>query len=186
MFERFTPAARTVVTGAVESARRLGCDHLGTEHLLLGVMAQDGAGADALARHGLTRSDVEAAVAAQAHDELDGEALDTLGIDLDAVRARVEATFGAGALDPGPPSRPAARLRRRRRGPGSLRFTHAATQVLAHALEEAVRTQSRVISAEHITLGLVNEPHGSAARLFADRGVDTRRLDAELRAADAG
>jgi plasmid stability protein len=37
---RFTPAARQAVVTAQEEARSLGHDHVGTEHLLLGVLAQ--------------------------------------------------------------------------------------------------------------------------------------------------
>jgi ATP-dependent Clp protease ATP-binding subunit ClpC len=40
MFERFTEVARRVVVQAQEEARRLGHDHIGTEHLLLGLTAE--------------------------------------------------------------------------------------------------------------------------------------------------
>jgi plasmid stability protein len=39
-FNRFTPAARAAVRAAQEEARSLGHDHIGTEHLLLGVLAE--------------------------------------------------------------------------------------------------------------------------------------------------
>ncbi|MFL5911139.1 MAG: Clp protease N-terminal domain-containing protein [Gaiellaceae bacterium] len=39
-FTRFTPLARQAVVAAQEEARGLGHDHVGTEHLLLGVLAQ--------------------------------------------------------------------------------------------------------------------------------------------------
>jgi hypothetical protein len=39
-FTRFTPAARAAVRVAQEEARGLGHDHIGTEHLVLGVLAQ--------------------------------------------------------------------------------------------------------------------------------------------------
>ena len=39
MFERFTPQARTVVVGAQEEARVLGHGYVGTEHLLLALLA---------------------------------------------------------------------------------------------------------------------------------------------------
>jgi ATP-dependent Clp protease ATP-binding subunit ClpC len=44
MFERFTEGARTVVSDAVEQARALGHDPVGTQHLLLGLL-NPGAGA---------------------------------------------------------------------------------------------------------------------------------------------
>jgi plasmid stability protein len=41
LFTRFTPAARQAVVTAQEQARMLGHDHVGTEHLLLGVLLQE-------------------------------------------------------------------------------------------------------------------------------------------------
>ena len=41
MFERFTEDARQVVVQAQEEARRLHSRHIGTEHLLLGLLDQD-------------------------------------------------------------------------------------------------------------------------------------------------
>jgi ATP-dependent Clp protease ATP-binding subunit ClpA len=43
MFQRFTPAARQVVVRGQDEARRFGHPWLGTEHLLLGVLADPGA-----------------------------------------------------------------------------------------------------------------------------------------------
>lgn len=40
-FTRFTPEARAAVVTAQEEARALGHDHVGTEHLVLGVLAQE-------------------------------------------------------------------------------------------------------------------------------------------------
>jgi ATP-dependent Clp protease ATP-binding subunit ClpC len=42
MFERFTDRARQAVVHAQEEARLLGHDYIGTEHLLLGLLRQDG------------------------------------------------------------------------------------------------------------------------------------------------
>ena len=42
MFERFTERARQVVVLAQDEARRLGHDHIGTEHLLLGLLREEG------------------------------------------------------------------------------------------------------------------------------------------------
>lgn len=50
MFDRFTDRARAAVHHAQEEARRLGHEHLGTEHLLVGVLREPaGIGAKALA-----------------------------------------------------------------------------------------------------------------------------------------
>ncbi len=70
MFERFTDQARQVVTVAQEEARTLDHDHVGTEHLLLGLVhVEDGMAARALA---------------------------LLGISLAAVRQQVEEIMGQG------------------------------------------------------------------------------------------
>jgi Clp amino terminal domain, pathogenicity island component len=42
MFERFTPQARRVIVYAADEARRLKNDHLGTEHILLGLLCVRG------------------------------------------------------------------------------------------------------------------------------------------------
>jgi hypothetical protein len=54
MFERFTNRARMVVVAAQEEARLLGHAHIGTEHLLLGLMSGDGVAAKVLLSTGLT------------------------------------------------------------------------------------------------------------------------------------
>src|SRR5438445_9792258 len=53
MFERFTDRARHVIVLAQEEARLLDHDHIGTEHLLLGIVADEGVAAGALADLGL-------------------------------------------------------------------------------------------------------------------------------------
>jgi ATP-dependent Clp protease ATP-binding subunit ClpC len=59
MFERFTDRARRVVVMAQQEARLLGHNHIGSEHLLLGLLdEQDGMAAHVLAAAGVT---VEAA-----------------------------------------------------------------------------------------------------------------------------
>ena len=67
MFERFSERARQAVVLAQEEARRLQHHYIGTEHLLLGLLAErDGIAARALATLGIrsddTRADVEAIV----------------------------------------------------------------------------------------------------------------------------
>ena len=55
MFERLSEQARRVVVLAQEEARRLNHDYVGSEHLLLALLAvQDGVAARALASLGIT------------------------------------------------------------------------------------------------------------------------------------
>jgi ATP-dependent Clp protease ATP-binding subunit ClpC len=72
MLERFTPRGRQAVAFATDEARALGHDAVGTEHLLLGLLRDEGA------------------VAAQA--------LDALGVTLDEARSTVVAIDGRGDL----------------------------------------------------------------------------------------
>jgi len=54
MFERFTDHARGVMAQANEQARRFGHDHIGTEHIFLGLLKQDaGTGAQILKDRGV-------------------------------------------------------------------------------------------------------------------------------------
>jgi ATP-dependent Clp protease ATP-binding subunit ClpA len=173
VFERFTPDAREVVVLAQEEARALRHDAIGSEHLLLSLLRLDTPTTAVLRRHGLDHDAVAQAVAARAGGEdLDGEALRTLGIDLDAVRDVAEATFGPGALDaPG---------RRRRRGsPAHIPFTAGARKVLELSLREALAMRSRSISDGHIALGLLRGG-GTGLSLLRERGVDPEALRTDL------
>jgi len=134
MLERFTGDARGVVTGAREGALGLGHDWIGCEHLLLALATTGGEVGTLLRDQGITPERVGwetvrlagAGRGASLSDVLDRDALASIGIDLDAVRARIEAVFGPDALTRvhpavSPTGRPAwgkgplAELTRRRR-----------------------------------------------------------------------
>jgi ATP-dependent Clp protease ATP-binding subunit ClpA len=172
MFERFTPEARQTVVGAQIEARQLHSGRIGTEHLLLSLAVRPTPSAAVLTRHGVTHDRVaEAVVGYVGNGDLDADALTSLGIDLDAVRSTVEASFGPGALDRPPGSR----------GPsGHIPFTPRAKKVLELALREALAMKSRSISDGHITLGLLRESEGLAMRVLADVGVDPVELRRDL------
>jgi len=176
MFERFTQAARQVVVGAQAEARALHHGHIGTEHLLLGLLDAGGAAAAALAEAGLTPESVRAAiqrlVAARSLGEQDADALRQIGIDLDAVRAKVEESFGPGALQS------SVGGKRRRRGPGAghIPFTPRAKKVLELSLREALRLKHNTIGSEHILLGLLREGGGLAIKVLTTQGVSANVL----------
>lgn len=175
MFERFTTEARQAVVGAQHEARRLHSGRIGTEHLLLALLGRPTPSAAVLARHGLTRDQVSEAVRHYVGDgDIDAEALTALGIDLDAVRSSVEASFGPGALDRRPDERGRA---------GHIPFTPRAKKVLELSLREALAMKSKSIADGHIALGLLREGEGLAMKVLADRGVDTVELRRDLTAA---
>ena len=100
MFERFAKDAREAVVQAQDEARTLGVDRIGPEHVLLGaVRSPDTVAAQALGRLGVDHASLLAAVRALPAHAIDADALAGIGIDLEAVRAQVEASFGPGALD---------------------------------------------------------------------------------------
>jgi ATP-dependent Clp protease ATP-binding subunit ClpA len=174
MFERFTEAARQTVVLAQQEARELHSGHIGTEHLLLGLIGRGGTPvADVLEGHGLSRAAAIQAIARfTGGTGLDAEALGAVGIDLDAVRARVEETFGPGALDaPG----------RGKAVSGHIPFTPRAKKVLELSLREAVAMKSPEIADGHILLGVLREGEGLAMKVIADRGIDTATLRDEVR-----
>lgn len=106
MFERFTADAQIVVAHAQQHARRLGHRWIGCEHLLLAVASADQPAGAVLREHGITPERVEEGIVgltglggeAGLFGGIDRDALSAIGIDLDAVRARIEAAFGAEAL----------------------------------------------------------------------------------------
>ena len=180
MFERFTTEAREVVVLAQDEARSLRHGHIGTEHLLLALLRQDTPTTAVLRRHGLDHDEVAGAVAAATGgDGLDADALRTLGIDLDAVRDVVEATFGPGALD-----RPGGG--RRRGSPAHIPFTAGAKKVLELSLREAIALRSNRISDGHIALGLLRDSEGPTMKVLHDRGVDPAELRRDVTAALRG
>jgi ATP-dependent Clp protease ATP-binding subunit ClpA len=176
MFERFTTAARQVVVGAQSEARQLHSGRIGTEHLLLALLAQGAPSAAVLTRHGLTHDAVaEAVVRYVRAGDLDAEALAALGIDLEAVRSTVEATFGEGALDGAPSGSRDPR--------GHIPFTPRAKKVLELSLREAIALKSKTIADTHIALGLLREGEGLAMKVIVDGGIDTAELRRDLTAA---
>ena len=180
MFERFTPDAREVVVRAQKEARALHHGFIGTEHLLLGLAGGRTPTATVLTQHGLTSQSVrEAVMAYLGATDIDAAALGTVGIDLDAVRASVEATFGPGALDmtAGQPSREPK---------GHIPFTARAKKVLELSLRESLALQSGEISDGHIALGLIREGEGLAVKILHDRGLDLPDLAQEIRTAIGG
>ncbi len=183
MFERFTPPARSVVVLAQEEARELRHGYIGTEHLLLGLLREgSGPGPRALARLGIAHDDVRADVlriVGTPDGRDDEELLETLGIDLDEVRRRVEVTFGPGALDRSRDRRRKGRCEDAPPG-GRIPFTPRAKKVLELSLREAERLHHGYIGTEHILLGLSREGQGLAAKVLESRGAPVEAVRAAV------
>ncbi|MBO0867140.1 MAG: Clp protease [Micromonosporaceae bacterium] len=182
MFERFTTPARETVLRAKVEARELDSSVTGTEHLLLALLHQDAGLAYAVLRDaGIDAESVRAQVRRSASRAAllgpeDAAALRQIGIDLDAVLARIEDSFGPDALDRvGPPPAGPGRSGRRRRYPATG-FAPRSKKVLELALREALRLRHRYIGTEHILLGLIRDGHGPAAEILIRGGVDLAGL----------
>ncbi|WP_433245150.1 Clp protease N-terminal domain-containing protein [Streptosporangium sp. CA-135522] len=181
MFERFQDGARQAVTLAQENARRLNHHFVGTEHILLGLLDQpETLSALVLGRHGLdhdrARRTVIRMVPPKPGETLDAEALESIGIDLSAIREKVEAAFGPGALDRKPTTNRRGGLLSGRHIP----FTSRAKKTLELSLREALRLKHRSIGDGHILLGILREGEGLGARVIADAGIDFAALRHEV------
>lgn len=173
MFERFTDRARRVIGLALEEARYLGHNFIGTEHILLGLVDErDGVAGRVLTAAGLTvegvRDEVRRIVGTPAIS--DAEALKSIGIDLDEVLATVSASFGEDALQL------SHGRARRRLLPGAPPFTPRTKKVLELSLREALSLKHNYIGTEHLLLGIVREGQGVAAEILKRLapGVDVR------------
>lgn len=185
MFERFGTSTRAAVLQAQDEARELGHPYIGTEHLLLALLRNPtGLATTSLGMYGLdhaaVRDSVERIVGI-AQDQLDAEALASIGIDLDAVRSTVESAFGPGVLDGTGPSA--------RRG-GRLPFSARAKKTMELSLREALRLKDKQITDGHLLLGILREGEGVAAKIIAGAGIDFGELrdhvETELYSNDLG
>src|SRR5262249_7469062 len=146
-----------------------GCSFVGTEHVLL-ALAHNGTsgGAALLGRLGADPAAVESALApwlgpSSERGRVDPDALASLGIDFDAVRARMEGSFGPGALE--------------RASASCLGIAPRLKLALAYALDYAGDSPLRD---EHVLLGILTVPDSVGARALAELGISADGLRAVL------
>lgn len=162
------PAERYLFAGADE-ARRLGHNYIGTEHVLsVLVRNPDGRVTRVLAALGVTSEAVERELACWLGDttedaKIDPHALAMLGIDLEAVRGRLERTFGPGALE--------------RTLSGCLGICPRLKLALASSLAQAGQEPLRD---EHVLLGMLSTPGSVAARILGKLGVSLAEAQAAV------
>jgi Clp amino terminal domain, pathogenicity island component len=171
MFERFTVAARDVVTGAVEVAGEVRAPQTDTGHLLVALARDTGPTGDALRAAGATAERLLPDLAVPgAPAGFDPAALSALGIDYDEVRRAVDDEFGAGALDRAL-TQGGSRSRRRH-----VPFAPEGKKALERSLREALALRDRHIGAEHVLLGVLADPAFLAVRLLARYETDVPAL----------
>jgi hypothetical protein len=134
MFERFTDRARRAVVLAEEEARMLGHNWIGTEHILLGLLRQG--------------------------DSVAAQALESLGISLDAVRQQVKEIIGPVQQVPSE----------------KIPFTPRTKKVLELSLLESLQLRHDYIGPEHILLALIREGDGVAPQVLIKLGAGPNRV----------
>jgi len=141
------PPMKKAVELAIDEARKLGHSHVGTEHLLLGIVRQS--------------------------ESIAAKLLGSLGVDLENVRHQVIARLGQPHREVGAsaPTPPAPQSTGQFAGPFD-RFNDRAKRVLALAQDEAIRFNHNYIGTEHLLLGLIREEEGVAARALHTLGVE--------------
>jgi len=174
MFERFTYDARQIVIRARQEAIELRHPLIGTEHLLLAMLANPGTAGDILREAGLESSAVRSELVRLVGsvppllNEEDAEALRSVGIDADAVLARIQESFGPEALVPPATGKRGWFGRRHPRGS----FGPRSKKVLELSLREALRLQDKEIRSGHLLLGLIRDGGGLGAQIMAEAGLD--------------
>jgi ATP-dependent Clp protease ATP-binding subunit ClpA len=164
MFERFTREARAVVTGAVGEAERRRDRHVGTEHLLLGIIASD----DPVIHAVIDAAGVDLERARQVLEAGDREALAAVGVDVRTMPAPE-------------PDLPERRTFGFRNPSGHRPFTGGAKHALESTLREALQRNDRRIGTEHILLALTaSSARDPAHQLLTALGVDVAALRADL------
>ena len=102
MTRHFNEDADAIVVRAYEHAIRVGHPYLGGEHLLLALAAAGQPAGAVLREYGVTPERTEAEIVSLSGSglfgDLDRDALATVGVDIDAVRATTGASFGQEAL----------------------------------------------------------------------------------------
>jgi ATP-dependent Clp protease ATP-binding subunit ClpA len=150
--------AKQVVIGAIEEARGLNHNYVGTEHLLLGLLRQG-----------------ESAAA---------QVLADMGVTLESARAEVQLLLGAAdrpALEKAGPRRQGGISGTTGGGSRHARpLSDRARKVLAFANQEAQRFNHEHVGTEHILLGLVKEGSGIGANTLKNLNVDLRLVRLEV------
>ncbi|TME76247.1 MAG: hypothetical protein E6I19_02520 [Chloroflexi bacterium] len=151
-----TPRVKMIIELATDEARKLGHSHVGTEHLLLGIVREGESVASA--------------------------ALQSLGVKLETVRHQVIAALGREASGPAPGPSVATRLYTA----SSLeRLDDAAKRVLALAQNEAFGCGHTWIGTDHLLLGLMSANGTVSQRVLGELGVTLDRARETVSKAEA-
>ena len=150
----FASGSKRVLESSLKEAMRLGHNFIGTEHLLLGLLAEgEGTSATVLSNLGIDPQSVRREVLGR----LEGGARRDLG-PLGWAREALQRSFG--------------RYPRAENRASFEKFTDRARKVVVLAQDEARHFNHNYIGTEHILLGLIEVKDGLAARVLGELGVD--------------
>ena len=193
MTERImTQDAFAISIRAFAHATRLGHPYLGGEHYLLALAAADHPAGAVLRERGVTPERVEAEIVrlsgAGLFGDLDRDALTTVGIDVDAVRAATEASFGPATLaraardvHQGPGRFSPRRRSGATRGDGVfLSHGPGVNQALVSARREASARHAAQADVEHLALGILAVSEGLVPSILSRLGTSGPALSAAL------
>ncbi|MFE0021123.1 Clp protease N-terminal domain-containing protein [Amycolatopsis sp. NPDC059021] len=173
MLEQLTEQAKQAVKAAEDEAAALGHDHLGTEHLLLGLAGTEGLASDLLREHGVEARRVREEIVrlrngkedAATRDQAAKDVLSSIGIDVAEIQRRADDNFGPGAFRF---ARPA--------------FTRRTEIVFERTVRETQALGHQHIDTGHLLAGLLAEHEGAAIGILAHLGVQTVTLYRAVRA----
>jgi ATP-dependent Clp protease ATP-binding subunit ClpA len=186
-----TPAAREVSMRAYDHAIRLGHRYLGGEHFLLALAAAGQPAGEVLRGRGVTPGRVEAEITRLAggglFGDLDRSALAAIGIDVDAVRGKMESSFSRAALRQADlaverePDRRTWDPRRRTRSGAErdgvfLPHGPGVPQALQHARQMTQAGRESQVDVQHLALGLLRVTDGLAPAILSGLGVSAPTL----------
>ena len=159
-----SPQAHEVLKRAIEEARGLDCNYVGTEHLLLGLLHES--------------------------ESIPGAVLARAGVTPEEARIAVCSVLGISGVPPEPhsseevhPDHQSADHETPATGDSGSPlhlFTDRARKVLALANQEAQRVNHAYIGTEHLLLGLVREGRGVGANVLKNLDIDLRRVRLEV------
>jgi Clp amino terminal domain, pathogenicity island component len=150
-FGRFGDEARQVIVLAQKEAHALDHNYVGTEHILLGLLA--------------------------APDSIAGRALTTLGVSSERVRERLLQIVGQGI--PSPPAKCSRASSSPDLPKWSMRITPRAKHGLALSCTAADRLGDADVDPAHLLLGMLDEGEGVGVKILAEL-ADPARVREEL------
>jgi ATP-dependent Clp protease ATP-binding subunit ClpC len=184
MWQRFTERARRVILLGQEEATKMNSGHVGTEHLLLGLVREgEGAGAAVLQKMGVSAEKVRQAIASELQPQGAeiGDPTDALK-NLSAAMQQLGAHFKLTCeMVRRIEEQTLHQLRVGSRSVGAEpKLTPKAKRVLELAADEARRMRHNYIGTEHLLLALFREKDEIAAGVLRKMGLYLEKVRMQL------